>query len=230
MIRLQKYLAECGIASRRASEALILEGRVTVNGEAAALGCRVSPGEDTVAVNGEPIGAEPKTYVLLNKPAGVVSTMADTHGRKTVADCVRDVPARVVPVGRLDIDVEGVLLLTNDGELAHRLIHPSYEIEKVYHAWVEGCAGEEALEQIRKGVPLEDGLTAPAQARILQTKSTLRKSNSSSTRAKSARSSAFAKPSGIRYSNSAASNSPACAPPACAPANGATSAHKKSPA
>jgi 23S rRNA pseudouridine2605 synthase len=168
VIRLQKYLAECGVASRRASEGLILAGRVQVNGAVAAIGCSIDPETDTVAVDGRPLAKDEKVYIVLNKPAGSVTTANDTHGRKTVLDCVRGAKARVFPVGRLDMDVEGVLLLTNDGELAHRLIHPSFEVEKVYHAWVRGIFNETAAARLEKGVLLEDGMTAPARVQILK--------------------------------------------------------------
>ncbi len=167
MLRLQKYLAECGVASRRASEALIRAGQVTVNGQIAEIGYAIDPATDEVALDGKPVAQDQKIYVLLNKPAGAITTAKDTHGRKTVLDCVRGAKARVYPVGRLDKDVEGVLLLTNDGELAHRLMHPSYKVEKEYVVWVRGRVSAGALAQLAKGVALEDGVTAPAKARIL---------------------------------------------------------------
>ncbi|MBW7864056.1 MAG: rRNA pseudouridine synthase [Candidatus Hydrogenedens sp.] len=168
MVRLQKYLAECGVASRRASEELIASGRVTVNGAPACLGQTVDPAADAVAVDGKPLAeAGQKIYIVLNKPPNCVSTARDTHGRRTVLDCVRGLDTRVYPVGRLDYDVEGVLLLTNDGELAFRLIHPSYEVEKVYLAWVQGRVGDDAVQRLEKGVRLEDGMTAPAGAAVL---------------------------------------------------------------
>lgn len=168
MERLQKYLAACGVASRRGAEAFIEAGRVTVNGEVAALGCKVDPATDTILVDGQPVGTERAVYLLLNKPPNTVTTAKDTHGRKTVLDCLEGVPARVYPVGRLDLDVGGVLLLTNDGELANRLIHPRYQIPKVYLAWVWGRVGEDAIAQLEAGVELEDGMTAPAKARVMK--------------------------------------------------------------
>ena len=167
-VRLQKYLAECGVASRRACEQLILAGRVKVNGTPAAIGCSIEPETDDILVDGKPLARDEKVYIVLNKPAGTVTTANDTHGRKTVLDCVKGSRARVFPVGRLDMDVEGVLLLTNDGELAHRLIHPSFEVEKIYHAWVRGMFSEEAGKRLERGVMLEDGMTAPAQVGVLR--------------------------------------------------------------
>lgn len=167
-VRLQKYLAECGVASRRACEQLILAGRVKVNGTPAAIGCSIEPETDDILVDGKPLARDEKVYIVLNKPAGTVTTANDTHGRKTVLDCVKGSRARVFPVGRLDMDVEGVLLLTNDGELAHRLIHPSFEVEKIYHAWVRGMFSEEAGKRLERGVMLEDGMTAPAQVSVLR--------------------------------------------------------------
>ncbi|HEO71527.1 MAG TPA: rRNA pseudouridine synthase, partial [Candidatus Hydrogenedentes bacterium] len=137
-MRLQRYLAACGVASRRASEGLIEAGRVTVNGVVARVGDSICPERDTVLLDGEPVVLDAKLYVVLNKPKGVVTTVKDTHRRKTVLDCLEGAPGRVFPVGRLDMDVEGVLLLTNDGELAQRLMHPRYEVDKVYVAVVEG--------------------------------------------------------------------------------------------
>ena len=160
-MRLNAYLARAGIASRRGAEALIRAGRVTVNGEVAGLATFVE-GKDRVEVDGVEVGPEPLTYVLLHKPAGVVTTARDPHGRPTVVGLVGH-ERRVVPVGRLDADTTGVLLLTNDGPLAHRLMHPRYEVDKVYEVEVEGEPSDEALEALRRGVELDDGPTAPAE-------------------------------------------------------------------
>lgn len=161
--RLQKVLAQRGYGSRRSCEELIAEGRVTVNGEVAELGRRVEPARDVVEVDGHLVPIKPGlVYYLLNKPAGVVTTAKDTHGRPTVVELVPAEP-RVFPVGRLDADTEGLLLLTNDGELAHRLTHPRYGVEKEYLAHVEGVPASPALRRLREGVDLEDGLTAPAR-------------------------------------------------------------------
>ena len=168
-MRLQKYLAECGIASRRGSEQLIQDGRVTVNDEVATLGLKIDPVSDTVLFDGDPVLADGKVYIVLNKPRGVVTTATDTHERKTVIDCLEGVDARVFPVGRLDMDVSGTLLLTNDGELTNRLSHPRYEVDKVYSAWVKGNVKPKALAQLEQGVELDDGLTAPAQVSISKT-------------------------------------------------------------
>ena len=164
-MRLNAYLARAGIASRRGAEALIRAGRVTVNGEVAGLATFVE-GKDRVEVDGAEVGPEPLTYVLLHKPAGVVTTARDPHGRPTVVGLVGH-ERRVVPVGRLDADTTGVLLLTNDGPLAHRLMHPRYEVDKVYEVEVEGEPSNEALEALRRGVELDDGPTAPAVAQRL---------------------------------------------------------------
>lgn len=167
MIRLQKYLAECGIASRRACERMIEAGRVAVNGAPARLGQSIQPGVDHITLDDRPINQDEKVYVVLNKPSGVVTSACDEFGRRTVLDCIQGVKARVFPVGRLDMDVEGVLLLTNDGELANRLIHPRYGVSKVYLVWVRGQMTPETLRKLEFGVALEDGLTAPAHAVIL---------------------------------------------------------------
>jgi 23S rRNA pseudouridine2605 synthase len=163
-VRLQKVLAATGWGSRRVCEELIAEGRVTVNGEVAVLGRRVDADHDRVEVDGAPIGVRPGlVYYLLNKPAGVVTTSKDTHGRPTVVELVPGEP-RVFAVGRLDADTEGLLLLTNDGDLANRIAHPSHGVDKEYLAEVSGgpvSAGQ--LRQLREGIELEDGLTAPAK-------------------------------------------------------------------
>jgi 23S rRNA pseudouridine2605 synthase len=164
-VRLNAYLARAGVASRRSADELIKAGRVTVKGEPGQLNTFVES-RDRVEVDGEPVRLEPLTYVLLHKPAGIVTTARDPQGRRTVVDLV-DHPARVVPVGRLDADTTGALLLTNDGELAHRLAHPRYEVEKVYEAEVEGEPSDEALRRLRDGLELDDGRTAPAEARRL---------------------------------------------------------------
>jgi len=160
-MRLNAYLARAGVASRRGAEELIRAGRVRVNGEVAGLATFVEP-RDTVEVDGSPIEPEPLTYVLLHKPAGVVTTARDPQGRPTVVGIVGH-ERRVVPVGRLDADTTGALLLTNDGPLAHRLMHPRYEVDKVYEAEVEGEPSDDALGQLAEGVELEDGMTSPAK-------------------------------------------------------------------
>jgi 23S rRNA pseudouridine2605 synthase len=166
-------LARAGLGSRRACDDLIAEGRVTVNGEPADLGRRVDPDHDRVAVDGVPVAvAEGLVYYLLNKPAGVVTTASDPQGRATVIGLVPDEP-RVFPVGRLDAATEGLLILTNDGDLAHRLSHPSHGVEKEYVAIVEGRPAPGVVRRLREGVELEDGMTAPARV-SLQPPSTLR--------------------------------------------------------
>ena len=164
-MRLNAYLARAGGASRRGADELIRAGRVRVNGEPAGLVTFVGA-DDRVELDGEPVAPEPLAYVLLHKPAGVVTTARDPQGRPTVVALVGH-PSRVVPVGRLDADTTGALLLTNDGPLAHRLAHPRYEVDKVYEAEVEGEPSEEALRRLAQGVELEDGRTAPARVRRL---------------------------------------------------------------
>jgi len=165
--RLQKVLARAGLGSRRSSEELIAQGRVRVNGALARLGQRVDPRLDRVEVDGIPLpGREDLVYYLLNKPAGAVSTASDPEGRATVLDLVPPRP-RVFPVGRLDASTEGLLLLTNDGELAFHLAHPSFGVEKEYVVEVEGILSREALGRLRRGVELEDGVTAPTRVNLL---------------------------------------------------------------
>ena len=164
-MRLNAYLARAGVASRRAADELIKSGRVRVNGEPGQLNTFVAH-RDRVEVDGKEVAAQRLAYVLLHKPAGTVTTARDPQGRPTVVELV-DLPERVVPVGRHDADTTGALLLTNEGQLAHRLAHPRYGVEKVYEANVEGEPDERALERLRSGVDLEDGRTAPAQARLL---------------------------------------------------------------
>jgi 23S rRNA pseudouridine2605 synthase len=164
-MRLNAFLARAGVASRRSADELIKAGRVTVNGEPGQLNTVVGA-RDRVEVDGREVRRQRLRYVLLHKPAGVVTTARDPQGRSTVVELVPDEP-RVVPVGRLDSDTTGALLLTNDGQLAHRLAHPRYGVEKTYVAEVEGDAEEEALQQLRDGVDLDDGPTAPARARRL---------------------------------------------------------------
>jgi 23S rRNA pseudouridine2605 synthase len=162
---LNAYLARAGVASRRKADELIKAGRVRVNGEAGQLNTFVERG-DRVELDGNEVRLQRLSYVLLHKPAGVVTTASDPQGRPAVVDLV-DYDVRVVPVGRLDVETTGALLLTNDGELAHRLAHPKYEVEKVYEAEVEGEPSDHALRQLAQGVELEDGMTAPAEVRRL---------------------------------------------------------------
>ena len=164
-MRLNAWLARAGVASRRRADELIKAGRVTVNGEPGQLNTFVQA-RDRVELDGRPLAKQTLAYVLLHKPAGVVTTASDPQGRPTVVELVAH-PARVVPVGRLDADTTGALLLTNDGELAHKLAHPSHEVDKVYVAEVKGDPTPAALEQLERGIDLADGRSAPARARQL---------------------------------------------------------------
>jgi 23S rRNA pseudouridine2605 synthase len=159
-MRLNAWLARAGVASRRKADDLIKAGRVTVNGEPGQLNTVVQR-TDEISLDGQPLAKQTLSYVLLHKPAGVVTTASDPQGRTTVLDLV-DHPNRVVPVGRLDADTTGALLLTNDGDLAHRLAHPKYEVDKVYVAEVWGQPTDGTLRKLAEGVKLEDGKTAPA--------------------------------------------------------------------
>ena len=165
--RLQKVLARIGVASRRECESLIAEGRVTVNGEVAVLGRRVLEDEVSIAIDGVPVTVRPDTvWYLLNKPKGVVTTADDPQGRPIVLDLVPPAP-RVFPVGRLDADSEGLLLLTNDGELTHRLTHPSFGVTKEYLASVDGTPSRGAVRMLKEGIELDDGITAPADVNVI---------------------------------------------------------------
>jgi pseudouridine synthase len=165
-VRLNAYLARAGVASRRGADDLIRAGRVRVNGEPGELSTFVERG-DVVELDGRRLEPEPLVYVLLHKPAGVVTTARDPQGRPTVVGLVGH-ERRVVPVGRLDADTTGALLLTNDGALAHRLMHPRYEVDKVYEAEVEGEPDDAALARLAEGVELDDGASAPAGVRRLR--------------------------------------------------------------
>ncbi len=162
--RLQKVLAQAGVASRRHAEQLIVDGRVMVNGtKVSVLGTKVRS-QDHIQVDGQEVHrSEGLHYYLLNKPVSVITSVSDPQGRPTVIDLMKDVSVRVYPVGRLDYETSGLLVLTNDGELAHRLMHPTYGVEKTYRVWVQGTVGINALETLRQGVLLEDGNTAPAK-------------------------------------------------------------------
>lgn len=153
--RIQKIMASRGVASRRASEELILQGRVTCNGQVCGLGDRADPEKDTILVDGRPLPSTPDAiYILLHKPRGYVTTLSDEKGRKNVSQLVSDCPQRVYPVGRLDMDSEGLLLLTNDGELANHLMHPSHVVDKVYQVWVQGFSPE-GLERLSQPIELD---------------------------------------------------------------------------
>ena len=164
-MRLQKYMADCGIASRRKCEEYIEQGLVTVNGEVALLGMSIDPDTDRVEYDGEVLKKDrnsEKVVIMLNKPRGVVSSCSDPQGRRTTADYFRDLPYRLYNVGRLDIDTEGLLLFTNDGDFAYKVMHPSFEIHKTYRALIDGELTLEQAERLRHGVMLDDGMTSPA--------------------------------------------------------------------
>ncbi|MHA0855496.1 pseudouridine synthase [Paenibacillus sp. CMAA1364] len=164
MERLQKILAQAGIASRRKCEDLIVAGKVEVNGEVVtALGTKADPDQDIITVSGKPIRNEKKVYIVMNKPKGVITSASDPEGRKIVSDYLRDVKERVYPVGRLDYDTEGLILLTNDGEFANLLTHPKHHVPKTYMATVKGVPHGSDLDKLKAGIMLEDGMTAPAE-------------------------------------------------------------------
>jgi len=167
--RLQRILAAAGAGSRRHCETLIATGRVAVNGNVVTeLGTKADPDKDTITLDGKPVGpAQEHVYVLLNKPVGYTSTRSDPHATKTVMELVKGIDAFLYPVGRLDVDTSGLLILTNDGDLTKLLTHPSHEIDKTYVAVVRGRISASTLRQLERGVELEDGQTAPAKARLL---------------------------------------------------------------
>jgi 23S rRNA pseudouridine2605 synthase len=168
--RLQKILSKAGITSRRKAEELILQGRVSVNGRVVSeLGAKAVIGKDDICLDGKAIKLETeKVVVALFKPRNCVTTLDDPQGRPTVAELVRNISVRVYPVGRLDYDAEGLLLMTNDGDLAHRLQHPRYKVPKTYLVKIRGRPPEEALTQLQQGISLEDGITAPAELHVLE--------------------------------------------------------------
>lgn len=168
LVRLQKFMSRAGVASRRTAEELISAGRVTIDGNVAKLGDKVAPARQVVAVDGEPVRSLERQYFMLNKPKGYLSTVSDRYGRRKVVDLIPEAPAGTHPVGRLDVDVEGLLLLTNDGDFTAAITHPSREVDKVYLARVRGVPSPAALARLRSGIRLEDGVTAPAQARLVE--------------------------------------------------------------
>lgn len=167
-IRLQKFLSQCAVASRRKSEELILAGKVKVNGKVAGLGDKINPKRDTVTVSGKKIVSNKKHYyIMLHKPRGFITTMEDEMGRKCVAELVKDVGARVYPVGRLDKDSEGLLIMTNDGDFANHLTHPSKHVPKTYRVTVRPSVSDEQLIAFNEGIEIDGRKTAPADAHII---------------------------------------------------------------
>lgn len=168
-IRLQKYLAECGIASRRKSEELIVAGKVKVNGVTASIGDKVNPKHDKVTVSGKKaVSVKKSVYIMLNKPRGFITTMSDEHDRKCVAELVKGINTRVYPVGRLDRESEGLLIMTNDGEFANALTHPSKHISKTYRVTIRPEITKEQATAFRNGIEIDGRMTAPADLRILE--------------------------------------------------------------
>ena len=170
-VRLQKHLAECGIASRRKAEELIEMGKVKVNGHIATIGTKVDPKRDKITVRGKTVVANTtKMYIMLHKPRGFVTTASDEKGRKCVTDLVKDAPVRLFPVGRLDMNSEGLLLMTNDGEFANRLTHPSYHVNKTYRVTVKGDVVDEKIIQLKEGIVLDGEKTLPCDCFIAERK------------------------------------------------------------
>lgn len=169
-IRLQKYLAECGVASRRKSEELIAAGKVKVNGVTALIGDKVNPKHDKVTVSGKKVVSVKKNvYIMLNKPRGFITTMNDEHDRKCVAELVKDINTRVYPVGRLDRESEGLLIMTNDGEFTNALTHPSKHVSKTYRVTIRPTITKEKATEFRNGIEIDGRMTAPADLRVLET-------------------------------------------------------------
>ena len=164
-MRLEKFLSESGITSRRDAKKYIAAGRVTVNGERVLIpGTHITPQQDEITFDGEPIHGKPQQlYLMLNKPAGYVTTVRDERGRPTVMALVSDISERIYPVGRLDLDTEGLLLMTNDGDFAHRILHPSHEIQKTYVASVEGHPNRREIQRLQEGIEIEDGIITSAK-------------------------------------------------------------------
>ncbi len=170
-VRLQKHLADCGIASRRKAEELIAAGKVKVNGHIAELGQKVDPKRDKITVRGKNVVANTtKMYIMLHKPRGFVTTASDEKGRKCVTDLVKDVPVRLFPVGRLDMNSEGLLIMTNDGEFANRLTHPSYHVNKTYRVTVKGAVEEEDILKLKEGIVLDGVKTLPCDCFVAERK------------------------------------------------------------
>jgi 23S rRNA pseudouridine2605 synthase len=169
-IRLQKFLAQCGVASRRKAEEIIDSGRVSVDGRIVTnMGTKVKPGQQKVLLDGKPVRKETKkVYFLLNKPKGYVTTLSDPQGRPIVTSLIKDADARLFPVGRLDLDTEGALILTNDGDFAQKVQHPSFEVTKTYEALVKGRPPVKSLKSLEKGILLEGKMTSPAKVAILK--------------------------------------------------------------
>lgn len=166
--RIQKIIAMMGIASRRKAEELIISGRVLVNGKLATIGMKADPETDHIKVDGKLLTKpEPKIYLAFNKPRGVITSLSDPEGRPTIMDCIKGVKYRVFPVGRLDYDTEGLILLTNDGDLAHAITHPSKKIPKTYLAKIKGLIDDAVVRKLAKGIKLEDGMTLPAKIKKL---------------------------------------------------------------
>ena len=167
--RLQKILAKMGIASRRGAEEIILEGRVTVNGEPAILGMKADMTKDHIKLDGKLLTRpEPKVYLMFNKPKGVITTLSKTEERPAVREYLKKIRYRVFPIGRLDFDSEGLLLLTNDGDFAHSILHPSKKIPKTYHVKIKGVIEDDKIEKLKRGVKLEDGMTSPSKVKKLR--------------------------------------------------------------
>lgn len=167
-VRLQKFLAESGVASRRKSEELIEQGKVKVNGNIAHIGDKINPKKDTVTVNGKKIVKQKShTYIMLHKPRGFITTMSDEMERKCVAELIKDVPGRVYPVGRLDRDSEGMLLFTNDGEFANAMTHPTRHVPKTYRVTVRPSINEEQVTKLTTGIMIDDRMTSPCEVRVV---------------------------------------------------------------
>lgn len=167
--RLQKILAKMGIASRRAAEEIILEGRVTVNGKAATIGMKADPSKDHIKLDGKLLTKpEPKVYLMINKPKGVITTLSESEERPAIRDFLKKIKYRIFPVGRLDYDSEGLLLLTNDGDFAHAILHPSKKIPKTYHVKIKGVLEDNDIEKLKRGVKLKDGATSPSKVKKLR--------------------------------------------------------------
>ena len=167
--RLQKILAQAGIASRRSAEQMIRDGRIRINGLVVVeMGCKADPARDQITCDGKSISFEEKVYILLNKPAGYVTTLSDPQGRPVVTDLITGIPFRLFPVGRLDLDTEGALLMTNDGALGNIILHPRFEVNKTYEALVAGAPSRDKLKLLEQGIEIDGVRTRPASIRVLK--------------------------------------------------------------